>query len=185
MKKIIELEGYSIGCIFKKNKQSKGIKISLKNNHQFLVTYPWFISEKQAERFFLKNKKWVIKNLEVLKLNKFSNLLDWGERKDYLRNKERARSLVKERIKEINQFYDFSFNRIAIRDQKTRWGSCSSQSNLNFNYRILFLPDDLVDYLIVHELCHLQEMNHSSGFWNLVAQKIPDYRQKSKKLRKL
>ncbi len=111
--------------------------------------------------------------------------MGWGSRNDYLRNKERARALVKERVQEINQFYNFPLNKIAIRDQKTRWGSCSSQNNLNFNYRILFLPDDLVDYLIAHELCHLQEMNHSQNFWALVAQRIPDYRKKSRKLRKI
>jgi len=185
MKRTIELEGHQIDCIFKKNKQSKGIKITLKNSHDFLITYPWFVSEAQAEKFFLKNKQWVLKNLEVLKSNKFSNLLGWGDRKDYLRNKERARVLVKDRVKEINQFYNFPVNKIAIRDQKTRWGSCSSQNNLNFNYRILFLPDELVDYLIAHELCHLQEMNHSTRFWELVAQTIPNYRQRSRKLRKL
>jgi predicted metal-dependent hydrolase len=185
MKKELEMEGCQLNCIFKKNKQSKGIKITLKSNNDFLVTYPWFISQKKAEKFLFKNKSWVLKNLEVLKENKTYKLLNWGARKDYLRNKERARFLVKERIGELNRFYDFGFNRIAIRDQKTRWGSCSSQNNLNFNYRILFLPDDLVDYLIVHELCHLQEMNHSQNFWELVAQTIPDYRQKSRKLRNL
>lgn len=185
MKKEIELEGYQIVCVFKKNKQSKGIKITLKNSHVFLVTYPWFISEKRAEKFFIENKGWVLKNLESLKTKQKANLLGWGERKDYLRNKELARALVKERLAEINQFYNFPVNKIAIRDQKTRWGSCSSNNNLNFNYRILFLPDDLVDYLIVHELCHLQEMNHSRKFWELVGQKIPDYRMKSRKLKRL
>ncbi len=185
MKKKIELESCEVDCIFKKNKQSKGIKITLKNSHNFLVTYPWFISQKKAENFFVGNKNWVLRNLESLKSNKKHNLLGWGNRKDYLRNKELARILVKERVKELNQFYNFAVNKIAIRDQKTRWGSCSNRNNLNFNYRILFLPDDLVDYLIVHELCHLQEMNHSRKFWELVARKIPDYRFKSRKLKNL
>ncbi|MCK5080576.1 MAG: M48 family metallopeptidase [Candidatus Moranbacteria bacterium] len=185
MKKKIELGEHQIECVFKKNKLSKGIKITLKNSHDFLVTYPWFISQKKAEKFFIKNKDWVLKNLEVLKSNDFSNLLGWGGRRDYLKNKERARDLVRERVAEINQTYNLTINKIAIRDQKTRWGSCSSKNNLNFNYRILFLPDDLVDYLIVHELCHLREMNHSRKFWELVALRIPNYRQKSKKLKNL
>lgn len=185
MEKIIDLKEAEVKCIFKKNKLSKGVKITLKNSGIFLVTYPWFVSQKKAEKFFIKNKEWILKNLEVVKSKKISNLLSWGTRKDYLKNKEIARSLVEERVSKLNQFYDFPVNRIAIRDQKTRWGSCSSQNNLNFNYRIIFLPDDLVDYLVVHELCHLQEMNHSKHFWELVGQKIPDYRQKSRKLRKL
>ena len=185
MEKIIFLGGNEIKCVFKKNKLSKGIKITLKSDCSLLVTHPWFISQKKAEKFLVKNEDWVLKNLEIFKNKKVSNLLNWGTRKDYLRNKERARSLVEERIADINQIYNFSFNKIAIRDQKTRWGSCSSKNNLNFNYRILFLPDDLVDYLIVHELCHLKEMNHSQKFWELVALGVPDYREKSKKLKKL
>jgi len=185
MEKEFDLEGNVVKCLFKKNKKSKGIKITLKKNNVFLVTFPWFISQRKAEKFFLQNKDWVLKNLENLKDRKYSNLLGWGERKDYLRNKERARELVEERVVELNQYYGFDVNRIAIRDQQTRWGSCSSQNNLNFNYRILFLPDELVDYLIVHELCHLQEMNHSPKFWELVAETIPNHRELSRKLRKM
>ena len=185
MEKEFDLEGHIVKCVFKKNKKSKGIKITLKNNKTFLVTHPWFISGRQAEKFFLKNKKWVLKNLEVLRTKKYSNLLGWGTRTDYLKNRERARALVEERVPELNRHYNFKVNKIAIRDQQTRWGSCSSRNNLNFNYRILFLPDELVDYLIVHELCHLQEMNHSRRFWELVSLTIPNYRQLSKKLRRL
>ncbi len=185
MEKEIDFGGQIVKCIFKKNKQSKGIKITLKNSHVFLVSYPWFISQRRAEKFFLESKDWILRGLQNLKNTKYSKLLSWGEKKDYFKNKERARALVKERLEELNKFYNFSVNRIAIRDQQTRWGSCSSKNNLNFNYRILFLPDDLVDYLIVHELCHLKEMNHSRKFWELVGEKIPDYRMKSRKLKRL
>lgn len=93
------------------------------------------------------------------------------------RHSEDARVLVHAKLAYWNQFYHFSYNRVSIRNQSTRWGSCSSKGNLNFNYRIVHLPERLADYLIVHELCHLGQMNHSANFWNLVAQTIPDYEQ--------
>lgn len=95
----------------------------------------------------------------------------------YYRHKEQARMLVHQKLEHWNKFYNFSYQRVAIRNQRTRWGSCSSKGNLNFNYRIVFLPEPLQDYLIVHELCHLQEFNHSRAFWDLVEQTIPEYRK--------
>ena len=82
-----------------------------------------------------------------------------------------------ERVDHFNTTYKFKFNRINIKNQKTRWGSCSNKGNLNFNYKIVLLPERLADYIIVHELCHLKELNHSKKFWNLVAKAMPDYPQ--------
>jgi len=93
----------------------------------------------------------------------------------YILHKERARALVHERLSHWNQFYSHTYNRVTIRNQRSRWGSCSSKQNLNFNYRIIFLPQELVDYIIVHELCHLAEFNHSQNFWSHVARTLPDY----------
>jgi predicted metal-dependent hydrolase len=98
-------------------------------------------------------------------------------------HREHARRFVHIRIHELNAGYNFSFNRIAIRNQKSRWGSCSKQKNLNFNYRIALLPARLADYIIVHELCHLQELNHSQNFWALVGRAVPNHRELRRQLR--
>lgn len=68
-----------------------------------------------------------------------------------------------------------TFNRITIRDQKTRWGSCSSKGNLNFNWRLVLAPVPVLDYVVIHELAHRREMNHSSRFWDIVGEIMPDY----------
>lgn len=103
----------------------------------------------------------------------------------YETHKEDARTLVHARLSYWNHFYGHSYKRVAIRNQKSRWGSCSTNQNLNFNYKILFLPIELVDYIIVHELCHLKHFNHGEEFWATVGEAIPDYIVRKNNLRKV
>lgn len=103
--------------------------------------------------------------------------------KHYTEHKELARELVHKKLQQWNAVYQFTYGRVAIRNQRRCWGSCSSQKNLNFNYKILFLPDHLQDYLIVHELCHLQEFHHGPAFWELVAQTLPEYKNHRRELK--
>lgn len=98
--------------------------------------------------------------------------------------REYARRFVQGRLNYFNQFYGFKINRVAIKNTKSRWGSCSSKKNLNFNYKIIYLKPELADYLIVHELCHLGEFNHSKNFWALVAKTIPNFIKINKELRR-
>ncbi len=107
------------------------------------------------------------------------------KRKKFLEHKEQARAIVQQRIMHFNAFYSFSIGAIRIKNQKSRWGSCSKKRNLNFNYRIALLPERLIDYIVVHELCHLGEFNHSQNFWNLVAQTIPDFAERCAELKKI
>lgn len=104
--------------------------------------------------------------------------------KNYLENKNKALEIVKERIEYLNAFYNYKWNKISVKNQKTRWGSCSRRGNLNFNYKIALLPQKSSDYIIVHELCHLGEFNHSQKFWDLVAKTVPDYKETRRDLRK-
>jgi predicted metal-dependent hydrolase len=105
-------------------------------------------------------------------------------KRHYQKHKEFARALVKARLLHFNQFYNFEYNTVSIKNMKTRWGSCSSKRNLNFNYKILFLKPEEQDYIIVHELCHLKELNHGPHFWELVAQQSPNWRTIRSTLRK-
>lgn len=105
--------------------------------------------------------------------------------KHYTQHKERARALVHQKLAHWNAVYGYTYNRVAIRNTRRNWGSCTSLKNLNFNYKILFLPPHLQDYIIVHELCHLEEFNHQEGFWLLVARTIPEYKACIKELKAL
>ena len=95
-----------------------------------------------------------------------------------------ARTLVHERLAYFNKYYGYKYGKVFIRNTRTRWGTCSSRGNLGFNYRIAKLPPELQDYIVVHELCHLAELNHSAAFWALVAQTLPDWKQLRKQLGK-
>ena len=78
-----------------------------------------------------------------------------------------------------------SYGRITLRQQKTRWGSCIANGNLNFNWRLVLMPPEILDYVVVHELAHRKEMNHSSKFWTIVEQEMPDYQERKQRLKEL
>ncbi len=92
--------------------------------------------------------------------------------------RKKAREIFAKRVECFLPYIGKKVNRIAIRGQHTRWGSCSSKGNLNFNWRLLLAPPEIIDYVVVHELCHLLHMNHSKDFWNSVENILPDYRQR-------
>lgn len=91
---------------------------------------------------------------------------------------EEAKQVLSERTKYYSGLMDASYGRITIRDQKSRWGSCSGKGNLNFNFRLIMAPLEIVDYVVVHELCHLKYMDHSPQFWEEVEKVLPDYKNR-------
>jgi len=103
----------------------------------------------------------------------------------YLAHKELAREIVTSRVQHWNQVYGFVCGRISIKNQRRSWGSCSEKRNLNFNYKIIFLPETLMDYVIVHELCHIAELNHSAAFWKKVEKTQPEYKTHRAHLRRI
>ncbi|MFA6550833.1 MAG: M48 family metallopeptidase [Candidatus Gracilibacteria bacterium] len=166
----------------RKSKRARSIRISINHEARVMVTIPRLMPEFFADRFVKNNSKWILDNLEKVRLKGPVFQLK-GSRKEYLDDKVRARKVAEEKIAEFNKFYNFNVRRIAIRNTKSRWGSCSKKGNLNFNYKIAQLPEKLANYLVVHELCHLEQMNHSSKFWDLVNKTVPDYKVRRKELR--
>lgn len=92
------------------------------------------------------------------------------------RYRNAARVRLENRVAYYHSITGGHYTSVTVRDQKTRWGSCSSRGTLSFNYRLIFAPPVILDYVVVHELCHLTHMNHSKEFWNMVASVMPDYK---------
>ncbi|MCX6757695.1 MAG: M48 family metallopeptidase [Candidatus Nomurabacteria bacterium] len=170
-----------ISYVVKNNRHSRGVRISVHMDGSVVVTKSLHVSARAVEELVEKRKDWILEKIaEMAKRPK--KILAHFSVKEYKEFKELARVLVNERLKVLNQKYKFEIGSIAIRNQKTRWGSCSGKKNLNFNYKLFFLPPELADYIIVHELCHLKEMNHSKRFWDLVALQVPDHKEKRRQV---
>ena len=132
--------------------------------------------------FLRTHAEWLRKKVEFLK--RFSEKLSpAAERRLFFIWKARALVLAEAKMTEHNRRYGFSWRKVAVRNSRSRWGSCSSKGTLCFNYKIVFLPEHLADYLVVHELCHLKEHNHGKSFWSLVEKSVPDYKLRRIELR--
>lgn len=134
------------------------------------------------EKMIAEKREWILEKVEIARKNA-KPVVPKRSKKQIAEDKDRALELIRSRIEHFNLVYRLSWKRIAIRNQKTRWGSCSGKGNLNFNYKVALLPLHLADYIIVHELCHLAQMNHSKKFWDLVAQTIPNWQERRKEIR--
>jgi len=169
--------------LISKNRLSKGLKISIKQDGQVKVSIPTWMPFSLAEGFVMEKKDWIGDNLAKMRAKTSDSRMVLGDA-DYGKHKESARAFIKERLNYYAPMYGYTVGTVAIRNQQTRWGSCSSKGNLNFNYKLFLLPLELADYVIVHELCHLREMNHSKRFWDLVSESLPDYRERRRNLKK-
>ena len=182
MQKEIRVSGLKFKYILKTSKRARRIRINVYRDRRAVVTLPSHLPVHAAERFVREKASWILKKLDFFHTHPMVPLPK--ERESYfLKYEAETLRWIKERITHFNQFYNFGFNRISVKNQKSQWGSCSGKKNISFNYKIIFLPAALRDYIIVHELCHLEELNHSKKFWNIVSQAIPDFAARKKKLR--
>lgn len=183
IKKKTILYNREIEYTIRKSRRSRCLRVSVYCDASVVVTAPVFLGEHRIERFLYERGSWILEKLDhFLRIGEVVRL--GGGKRDYQKYREEAREFVNKKIQEVNKIYNFSFGRVSIKNHKRRWGSCSQKRNLNFNYKILFLPENLAEYIIAHELCHLQEFNHSRDFWKLVAIAAPDYRERVRELRK-
>lgn len=178
-KKEIILDNKKIIYILRKSARARRLRMMV-GGAGLVVTIPPRAPLSLVHHFLTENASWILSKLAHLEANPVKQRFS---HRDYLKNKYPAKVLVRERLEFFNKLYGYTYHNITIRNQTTRWGSCSRSGNLSFNFKILFLAKELQDYIIVHEICHLKEMNHSSKFWKLVAMTIPDYRRRIRLLK--
>lgn len=184
MNRTIALGTATYDYTLRKSLRARRLRVSVSSGGVLAVSAPLWVSGRFIERFLQAHAEWIERAVE-----RFRNIgvhpLSRGGKREYAKYKEAARVLAESRLAYFNRGYDFRYGTISIRNQKTRWGSCSRQRNLSFNYRIALLPPALADYVILHELCHVGMFNHSAQFWSLVAETMPDYRERRRALRRL
>ena len=164
--------------VIKSNRKTVAIQVD--SDMRVIVRAPRCATQKDINRVLKENEAWIYKHMEQIKkrkeqydalaLEKFTN-----EEINELANQ--ALTMIPERVAYFAKLVGVDYGRITIRNQRTRWGSCSSKGNLNFNCLLMLAPLDVLDYVVVHELCHRKEMNHSKAFWTEVEKVIPNYKE--------
>lgn len=184
MNRTIALGTMTYEYTLRKSLRARRLRVSVSAGGALSVSAPYGVNNRFIERFLESHAEWIASAAERLRRIGSHPLVRGGQR-EYAQYREAARVLAAERLCHFNTAYGFAYQRISIRNQKTRWGSCSKQGNLSFNYQIALLPPSLADYVILHELCHLGAFDHSTRFWSLVERTMPDYRERRRALRRL
>lgn len=157
-------------------RKSAAIKITA--DMQIVVYVPLYVSDNEIERMIISKSKWIDEHM--LKVQSTIDERSKLEKITFEQVKELADQAVEyipKRVKYYAEKENFVYNKITIKNLVSRWGSCSTKGNLNFNCLLMLTPDYVIDYIVVHELCHLREMNHSEKFWTEVEKIMPDYQR--------
>ena len=162
------------------------LSLQVKNDGQVIVRAPKHVTLQEIAAFVRKNSAWLHKHLEKVRKEKELNAASPVQpltMEDIQKLADEALRVIPGRVAHFAPLVGVTYGRITVRNQRTRWGSCSSKGNLNFNCLLMLAPPGILDYVVVHELCHRKEMNHSPKFWAEVAKVMPDYKERQKWLR--
>jgi predicted metal-dependent hydrolase len=183
MNKSLTIKVNGIGLVLiEHSKRAKRISISVKPFRGVRVAVPPKISFNDAIEFIHLKKRWIQDHLTKIKLHETQSreLADLSATID----RERAARLLTHRLNKLAKTNGFTLNVVTVRSQKTRWGSCSRKNNISLNVKLVLLPEDLVDYVILHELVHTRIPNHSNGFWDELDKYVENSKAIASKLRK-
>lgn len=165
------------------------VAIQIMPDGAVFVRAPKRCSREYIEAFVQARRDWIRKKQQELEYHRKQlkvqlEMLPEMTPADYSQLQKQAAAVITEKVSQYAEQMGVSYGRIAIRDQKTRWGSCSARGNLNFNWRLILAPAEVLEYVVVHELAHRKEMNHSDRFWSHVGDVLPDYKIRRLWLRK-
>lgn len=164
--------------------QRKTMSLEIKSDGQIIVRAPLRLSQVRIRRFVEQKQEWILKNLEkIQKMEVQRETVPGLSKEERTRLQQEACRKIPERTAYFAGKIGVSYGRITLRQQKTRWGSCSANGNLNFNWLLILAPPEVLDYVVVHELCHRRQMNHSQAFWNEVSAVLPGYKEQKKWLK--
>lgn len=175
-----EIETEIFYTIVRSGRKTMGIQV--KRDGQVIVRCPVWVTDANAHAFAAIHKDWILKQCEKIRERQSRQVTLTEEEK--LRYRQQAKIVLQERTAFRASNMGVDYGKITIRDQVTRWGSCNAKGDLSYNWKLILLPAQLLDYVVVHELAHRKEMNHSARFWNIVERELPDYRQLRKRLRR-
>ncbi len=177
----IVLGSERVTYVIRESPRARYLRMTMNVDGGLVVTLPRYGGEHLVESFLRDKAAWILKHLRRMKRLSTKIILTHS-REEYARNKDAFLSAVTQRLEFFNSLYQFRYNRISIRNQTSLWGSCTRAGNLQFNYKLSHLGREAIDYVVVHELCHLKEHNHGPRFWKLVEKTIPNYKAIRKSL---
>ena len=175
----------------------KTLAIQINPDLSVTVRASIYASQREIGRIIKEKEGWIQKHIEKIREQEAKRKEMYGEKgeygksaeREYLSNEEihklaeKALEYIPKRVSYFAKQIGVTYGKITIRNQKTRWGSCSSKGNLNFNCLLMLTPPEVIDYVVVHELCHRKEMNHSGAFWAEIEKVIPSYKEQVKWLK--
>lgn len=155
----------------------KTLVIEITRDAQVLVRAPYRMKNADIQRFVEEKQEWIEKSIQQIKEKQHKYSIEPFTIEEIKQLAEKAKKKIPPKVAYYASLMGITYGRITIRNQKTRWGSCSVKGNLNFNCLLMLAPEEVLDYVVVHELCHRKEMNHSRKFWSEVEMILPDYKK--------
>lgn len=178
----ITLNAQTIRYEIRISPRARYLRMTMNLKGELIVSVPKYGGMHLVEEFLRNKAAWILKHHRRMEKLQSKTVLS-HEKETYVKNKSLFLKQLTERLDFFSALYGFSYGKVQVRNQTSLWGSCTRAGNLQFNFKLSYLPKEAIDYVVVHEICHLKEHNHSPRFWALVEKTIPNHKKIRKMLR--